>query len=104
MRLKIKIYKRRRVAFFFYCLKYGKIKLINCSFRRKDMKSEERLSYVLKPMGKEAFFYAYKELAATTKEHILLESGRDGKYSIAGVRPLAKIEALKNEIISDELL
>lgn len=63
------------------------------------MKSEERLSYVLKPMGKEAFFYAYKELAATTKEHILLESGRDGKYSIAGVRPLAKIEALKNEAL-----
>ncbi|WP_347177964.1 hypothetical protein [Sporosarcina thermotolerans] len=35
-------------------------------------------------MTKEQFFYAYKELAETTEKHLLLESGRTGKLSMAG--------------------
>ncbi|QBQ07165.1 anthranilate synthase component I family protein [Sporosarcina pasteurii] len=50
-------------------------------------------------MSKEQFFDAYQQLAQNEQEHILLESGRDGKFSIAGVNPLAKIEALDGELL-----
>lgn len=44
-------------------------------------------------MTKEQFFYAYKELAETTEKHLLLESGRTGKFSMAGVNPLVTLRA-----------
>ncbi|MCM3745634.1 anthranilate synthase component I family protein [Sporosarcina luteola] len=42
-------------------------------------------------MTKEQFFYAYKELAKTAAQHILLESGRAGKLCIAGINPLVTL-------------
>lgn len=44
-------------------------------------------------MTKEQFFYAYKELAQTSEEHVLLESGRVGKLCIAGVDPLVTMKS-----------
>ena len=47
--------------------------------------------YTKTSMSKEQFFYAYKELAQKTEQHILLESGRAGKLCIAGVQPLVTL-------------
>ena len=48
-------------------------------------------------MTKEQFFYAYKELAETAEKHILLESGRAGKYCIAGIDPLVTMKAIGSQ-------
>lgn len=42
-------------------------------------------------MTKEQFFTAYKELAKTAEQHILLESGLTGKLCIAGIDPLVTL-------------
>jgi para-aminobenzoate synthetase component I len=43
------------------------------------------------PLSKEEWFYKYKSLAATEPRHVLLESGRTGKYSIIGLSPFAEV-------------
>ncbi|WP_252505051.1 anthranilate synthase component I family protein [Sporosarcina sp. Marseille-Q4943] len=48
-------------------------------------------NYKKTDMTKEQFFYAYKELAKTVGQHVLLESGRTGKLCIAGVDPLVTL-------------
>lgn len=48
-------------------------------------------AYTKTGMSKEQFFYAYKELAQTAEQHILLESGRTGKLCIAGIDPLVTL-------------
>ncbi|AOV06290.1 anthranilate synthase component I family protein [Sporosarcina ureilytica] len=63
------------------------------------MKKQQVPAYTAKEMSTEQFFNAYQQLAQTEQEHILLESGRDGKFSIAGVNPLAKIVALDGELL-----
>lgn len=50
-------------------------------------------AYTAKQMTQEQFYHAYTYLAEREEEHILLESGRDGQYSIAGVSPLATLQA-----------
>ncbi|WP_432362997.1 anthranilate synthase component I family protein [Sporosarcina sp. UB5] len=50
-------------------------------------------NYTKTDMTKEQFFYAYKELAKTTEQHVLLESGRTGKLCIAGVDPLVTLKS-----------
>lgn len=60
-----------------------------------------RPDYKKTNMSKEQFFYAYKELAQTAEQHILLESGRSGKLCIAGVAPLVTLTS--NERRSLEL-
>lgn len=63
------------------------------------MKSKKQIAYTMKKMTKEQFYNAYHWLAQNEESHLLLESGRDGKYSIAGVNPLAKIQVWKeNEL------
>ena len=53
-----------------------------------------RPDYTKTNMSKEQFFYAYKELAQTAEQHILLESGRSGKLCIAGIDPLVTLLAM----------
>lgn len=43
--------------------------------------------------SKEQFFNTYKALTDTEPNHVLLESGRSGRYSIAGIKPLAIINS-----------
>ncbi|GKV57775.1 para-aminobenzoate synthase [Sporosarcina sp. NCCP-2222] len=52
-----------------------------------------QLEYETAKMTREAFFYAYKTLAGETERHVLLESGRTGKLCIAGINPLATLQA-----------
>ncbi len=54
-------------------------------------------TYTSEKMTKEEFFYAYKNLAEKNEEHLLLESGRGGNLSIAGINPLAKLQALTGD-------
>ena len=54
-------------------------------------------AFTAKTMTKDQFFTAYKQLAYTNEEHILLESGRGGNLSIAGINPLAKLQALEGD-------
>ena len=54
-------------------------------------------------MTKNQFFTAYQQLAHENKEHILLESGRGGKLSIAGINPLAKLQALDGRSIKNNM-
>lgn len=53
--------------------------------------------YTTSKMTKEAFFYAYKQLAHEDDEHLLLESGRSGNLCMAGLHPLAVLRADENE-------
>lgn len=57
----------------------------------------QKPAYATEAMTKEEFFYAYKYLAHTNVEHLLLESGRGGSLCIAGVNPLAKLQALDGD-------
>ena len=56
-------------------------------------------AYSAKNMTKDQFFSAYKQLAQKDGEHILLESGRDGNLSIAGVNPLATLKAVDGDYL-----
>lgn len=50
-------------------------------------------------MTKEEFFYAYKELAQREVGHALLESGRTGKYCMAGTNPLVTMKAVGGDTL-----
>lgn len=50
------------------------------------------------PYNQEKFFQKYMLLSKNEDTHILLESGRTGKYSIAGIRPFAIIHADEERI------
>lgn len=63
------------------------------------MKMQQVPAYAAREMSKEQFYYAYQQLAQAEHEHILLESGRDGRFSIAGVNPLAKIQVLNGNAL-----
>ena len=54
-------------------------------------------AYTTKKMTKDQFFSAYKQLAQKDDEYVLLESGRDGNLSIAGVNSLATLKALEGD-------
>lgn len=58
--------------------------------------------YTKARMTKEQFFYAYKELAKSTKQHILLESGRVGKLCIAGIDPLVTLRSKQSRLLELE--
>ncbi|MCG7346244.1 anthranilate synthase component I family protein [Sporosarcina sp. ACRSL] len=59
-------------------------------------------TYTKTSMTKEQFFYAYKELAKTTEQHVLLESGRTGKLCIAGIDPLVTLTSKKDHSLEIE--
>ncbi|MDV6378991.1 anthranilate synthase component I family protein [Sporosarcina sp. GW1-11] len=56
-------------------------------------------AYQKTPMTKDEFFYAYRQLAATTERHILLESGRGGEMCIAGIDPLVTAQAKERGLL-----
>ncbi|WP_335872119.1 anthranilate synthase component I family protein [Bacillus sp. 2205SS5-2] len=53
-------------------------------------------------MTKEEFFSAYKAKSVDKPNHILLESGRGGRYSIAGLNPFAIIRGELNGIFVED--
>ncbi|WP_301109256.1 anthranilate synthase component I family protein [Sporosarcina sp.] len=54
----------------------------------------ETAAYTSASMTRDEFFYSYKQLAAKTERHILLESGRGGEMCIAGIDPIAAAKAV----------
>lgn len=48
------------------------------------------------PFDQESFFRAYVHLTRNEDRHVLLESGRTGRFSIAGIRPFAEARANEN--------
>lgn len=51
----------------------------------------------------EDFFEQYKNITIEEDKHVFLESGRGGKYSIAGIKPFATIKGKDNQLfISDK--
>lgn len=50
------------------------------------------------PFEPDKFFKAYVNLTANKDQHVLLESGRSGRYSIAGIDPFAIIHADEQQI------
>lgn len=50
----------------------------------------------------ERFFQGYLEETNEQDRHVLLESGRTGKYSIAGIKPFAVFQASGNEVILEQ--
>ncbi|MBW8348315.1 anthranilate synthase component I family protein [Bacillus sp. IITD106] len=59
----------------------------------------EALLYEKIPYTKEKFFDTYVHLTVNRDHHVLLESARVGKYSIAGISPFAIIEGNENEVV-----
>ncbi|GIN98226.1 aminodeoxychorismate synthase, component I [Siminovitchia terrae] len=51
------------------------------------------------PFDQDRFFKAYLNLTASKEQHVLLESGRTGRYSIAGIDPFAVICADERKIV-----
>lgn len=54
------------------------------------------------PFTKEKFFQAYKSLSYREEHHIILESGRGGRYSICGISPIAIMEGFQNRLEVNE--
>lgn len=48
------------------------------------------------PFDSDGFFCAYTHLTRKKEKHVLLESGRTGRYSIAGISPFAEARAVGN--------
>lgn len=63
------------------------------------MNKQQAPAYTAHKISKEQFYTAYHQLVEGEAEHILLESGRDGKFSVAGVTPLAKLQVLKGDAL-----
>lgn len=51
------------------------------------------------PFETDRFFICYEKLAHGEKYHVLLESGRGGRYSIAGIKPYALIKGKNGKLI-----
>lgn len=63
------------------------------------MMQEKQPAYKAMSMTKEQFFYGYKQLAARSEQHVLLESGRGGTLCIAGIDPLVTLENVKEHAL-----
>lgn len=50
------------------------------------------------PFDQERFFEAYLRLTANEEQHVLLESGRTGRYSIAGIKPFAVVSGDEQKV------
>ncbi|WP_232713347.1 anthranilate synthase component I family protein [Bacillus xiapuensis] len=61
--------------------------------------SNRQLFYRTIPFSKERFFQQYKALAAKEAYHVLLESGRGGRLSIAAMSPAAIVQAAETGIM-----
>ncbi|MBS4198306.1 aminodeoxychorismate synthase component I [Bacillus sp. FJAT-49732] len=61
----------------------------------------EAVLYERIPFTKEKFFDTYVHLTGNSDHHVLLESGRVGKYSVAGITPFAVVNGNENEVVID---
>lgn len=54
--------------------------------------------------SKEGFFRGYEALSSKKDHHVILESGRNGKYSICGIQPFAILEGYEDYLqVTDRL-
>lgn len=60
--------------------------------------SEKKVFKKELPFTREQFFAQYQRLTANEPYHVLLESGRGGRYSIAGMKPFARVAAREDGI------
>ncbi|MCM3719856.1 anthranilate synthase component I family protein [Fictibacillus phosphorivorans] len=51
------------------------------------------------PLSKEDWFFKYKTLSVTEPRHVLLESGRTGRYSMIGLSPFAEVSG-KDDVLT----
>jgi para-aminobenzoate synthetase component 1 len=63
------------------------------------MKKKWHVQHTSISLSKEEWFQKYKALSVTEPRHILLESGRTGKYSIIGLTPFAEVSG-KEDVLS----
>ncbi|RDI38433.1 anthranilate synthase component I family protein [Falsibacillus pallidus] len=57
---------------------------------------KDKLYYEKVPCSKELFFQGFSTFSKDCPTHVLLESGRGGRYSFAGLHPFAKLIAKNN--------
>lgn len=57
----------------------------------------QQSAYTVAKMTKEQFFYAYKHLSHNGDRHLLFESGRGGKFCMAGIDPLATLRSVNDD-------
>lgn len=60
--------------------------------------NQQTIFYEKIPYSQEEFFQSYVRNTQNQPYHVLLESGRSGKYSIAGVAPFARIRANEDHV------
>ncbi|PPA68557.1 aminodeoxychorismate synthase, component I [Jeotgalibacillus proteolyticus] len=60
--------------------------------------SEYTISYRTTKTTHDAFFHSYTEQTVLEDRHIFLESGRGGRYSMAGIRPFAWAEGKNDQL------
>jgi para-aminobenzoate synthetase component I len=58
------------------------------------VKEVQHLYFQKNRTTKEQFFSAYEQLSKQHSHHVLLESGRGGRYSVAGLQPKAVLESV----------
>ncbi|WP_338753254.1 anthranilate synthase component I family protein [Bacillus sp. FJAT-52991] len=63
--------------------------------------NNQRVFYRTIPYTKEQFFHQYKALTADQSHHVILESGRGGRLSIAGLSPFAIVQSTDEGIQID---
>ncbi|WP_425590583.1 aminodeoxychorismate synthase, component I [Fictibacillus enclensis] len=61
-------------------------------------KSDRHVIFETLAMPKNEWFRRYKALSAEEPHHVFLESGRSGRYSIAGLSPVAFISGKNNKV------
>jgi para-aminobenzoate synthetase component I len=59
------------------------------------VKEVQHLYFQKNRTTKEQFFSAYEQLSKHQSHHVLLESGRGGQYSVAGLQPKAVLESME---------
>lgn len=67
-----------------------------------DVVMQKVLYEKVNDIHKDHFFHCYEILSKKEEQHILLESGRAGRYSIAGIKPFAVVKGTKNTIEIEE--
>jgi len=63
------------------------------------MQQERKPVAISFPFDRETFFTRYEQLSFGLDHHVLLESGRGGRYSIAGLNPFAIVEGKDGKLI-----
>ncbi|SFF14704.1 aminodeoxychorismate synthase, subunit I [Bacillus sp. OV194] len=59
---------------------------------------ERQIIFEKIPLTKSEWFSRYRSLSGSEENHVLLESGRSGKYSIMGLSPVAYIVGKNNKV------